>query len=221
MEKFFVCFCYLWSLLAIPAGLFTLWSAVDQIHVAHRMSHWWPVQATLIDAGVYEYEDNGAVDDNGRSVVTYEAYADYSYKFYGVRYTGNRVGVASGSDNIGDYQQQLGARLRSAMERDETITVWVDPNDPSQSIIDRHVRLGVIVFLLFGGLLFSGVGLTILVCLNAAQRKGVITFGEPTGAGTNQYELPVSEEYPLLLPTKSQAYAREALDKLRHSKRPQ
>lgn len=122
---------------------------------AAQMKHWEPVQATLQRAG---YERHSGDDAD-----TYEAYAQYTYDFGGQLYTGTRVAISGGADNIGDYQTNLGNRLSQAMSRGDTVTVFVNPDDPSAAIIDRSLRWGMIGFKSIFLFVFGGVGLGLII----------------------------------------------------------
>ncbi len=148
------------SLFALPfagVGAWMLWSIGSTLHDAWQMRDWVQVEATLYSGG---YETRSGDDSD-----TYEAYAEYGYEFQLQKYTGNRVGIASGGDNIGDYQQDIGRNLQAAHARGETILVYVDPQDPSQSIIDRGVRWGLMGFKSIFVIVFGGVGFGLLIAV--------------------------------------------------------
>lgn len=122
---------------------------------ARQMGQWVPVQGRLLRAG---YKTNSGDDSD-----TYEAYADYSYEFGGRQYRNDRVGIAGGADNIGDYQQDMGRYLSGLQSRDGTIVVYVDPDEPAKAILDRSIRWGLIGFKSIFLLTFGGVGLGLLI----------------------------------------------------------
>ncbi len=145
------------TLFALPfagVGVWMLWSIGSTMHDAWQMRGWVQVEATLIKAG---YETRSGDDSE-----TYEAYAEYRYRFQLQEYAGNRVGINSGADNIGDYQQDIGRTLRAAKARGEKIVVFVDPDEPSASIVDPSVRWGLAGFKLIFVIVFGGVGFGLL-----------------------------------------------------------
>ena len=153
------------TLIALPFlgfGVWLGWAIGSTFHDAWQMRSWQPAPATLMSAG---YTTSRGETD------TWEAYAEYTYEFDGQIYVGNRVAIGSGSDNIGDYQRDMGNRLSGAMSRGESITVWVDPDNPQDSIIDRDIRWGLVAFRLIGAIVFGGVGLWLLVAAFLAPRK--------------------------------------------------
>ena len=146
------------TLFALPffgVGVWMLWSVGSTINDAWQMQRWEQVEARLITAG---YETRSGEDSD-----TYLAYARYSYTLRGTTYTGDRVTIASGADNIGDYQQDMGNALSAALARGETITVYVDPAEPWESIVDPSVRWGLLGFKAIFLFVFGGVGLGLLI----------------------------------------------------------
>jgi hypothetical protein len=146
------------TLFALPfaaVGVWMGWSIGSTLHDAWQMRDWVQVEAELL-AGGYETRSGDESD-------TYEAYAEYRYHYAGRVYKGDRVSTASGADNIGDYQQDIGRHLGAAHSRGERIRVYVDPGHPSQSIIDRGVRWGLVGFKLVFVIVFGGLGFGLLI----------------------------------------------------------
>ena len=148
-------FLFLFGLPFFGVGAWMAWSIGSTFHDAARMKHWVPVEAKLLEAGYHTH--------SGEDSDTYEAYARYSYDYRGRTWTGSRVTLGSGGDNIGDYQQETGGRLAAALSRGETITVHVDPEAPQHSIIDRDIRWGMIGFKSIFVIVFGGVGLGLMI----------------------------------------------------------
>ncbi|MBT8098320.1 MAG: DUF3592 domain-containing protein, partial [Gammaproteobacteria bacterium] len=154
------------TLFALPffgVGVWMLWSISSTLYDAQQMQDWVPVQAELLSAG---YETSSGDDAD-----TYRAYADYRYVYDGVRYTGSRVSISRGGDNIGDYQRDLGNRLANARARNAAITVYVSPDEPAESIVDRTVRWGLLGFKSIFVFVFGGVGLGLLIFTWRAPRE--------------------------------------------------
>ena len=154
------------TLFALPffgVGVWMAWSIGSNLHDAWQMRGWEAVPARLIAAG---YETHTGDDSD-----TYEAYASYSFEYRGRSYTGDRVAIAGGADNIGDYQADLGNRLSSLLARGEPVTAWVNPEAPWESVIDRHLRWGLIGFKSIFLFVFGGVGLGLLIYTWVAQKE--------------------------------------------------
>ena len=130
---------------------------------AWQMKQWEAVQGTLLRGG---YETHSGGDSN-----TYEAHADYTYEFGGQQYTNDRVAIASGADNIGGYQQDMGRYLSGARSRRESIFVYVNPDNPSEAIIDRSLRWRLIGFKSIFLFVFGGVGLGLIVYVFRAAKE--------------------------------------------------
>lgn len=153
------------SLFALPffgVGVWMLWSVSNTFYESWDMQQWAQVEARLITAG---YETHTGDDSD-----TYKAYARYSYSYGGGLYTGDRVTIAGGGDNIGDYQTDMGSALSAKLARGQPVTVWVNPDQPSQSIIDPGIRWGLIGFKSIFLFVFGGVGLGLLVFIWRAPK---------------------------------------------------
>jgi hypothetical protein len=153
-------------LFALPffgVGVWMAYSVSSTFYEAWQMKQWVPVTATLTRAG---YESK-----RGDNSYTYEAYADYSYQYEGIAYSNDRVAIAGGADNIGDFQQVLGDRLSAAMSRGDGIVIYVNPGKPEEAIVDRSVRWGLIGFksiFVFG---FGGIGLGLIYFSLRAKKE--------------------------------------------------
>ncbi len=154
------------SIFALPffgTGVWMLWSVSNVFIDAFEMQDWVQVEARLLSGGYTSHR--------GDDSYTYEAYARYTYDVQGQTFVADRVGLSSGSDNIGSYQQQIGNNLGGAHSRGESILVYVNPNDPSQAIIDRGVRWGMVGFKSIFLFVFGGVGLGLLIFTWRAPRE--------------------------------------------------
>ena len=146
------------ALFALPFagfGSFMLYSVGSNLADAWEMRSWQPVEGRLSSGG-YETRSGDESD-------TYAAYASYEYRWMSQLYTNDRVSIASGADNIGSYQQDLGRELSRALAAGGTVTVWLDPEAPQDSILDRRVRWGLVAFKSVFVLVFGGVGFGLLI----------------------------------------------------------
>ena len=141
------------SLFALPflgIGGWMAYAICSDLWQAQQMDGWLPTEAALLRAG---YETHSGEDSD-----TYSTYAEYSYAVADRTYRNDRVSIAGGADNIGDYQQAIGRRLADALQRNETITIYVNPANPSDSVIDRELRWGLLGFKSIFLLVFGGIG---------------------------------------------------------------
>lgn len=153
-------------LFALPfsgVGVWMFWSIGNGFADAWRMQSWQPTEARLIQAG---YNTHSGDDSN-----TYEAYATYTYQLLGQQFTNHRVAIAGGADNIGDYQRDTGRALGATLSRGETITVYVDPDNPRNAVIDRKLRWGLIGFKSIFLFVFGGSGLGLIIWAFRAPRQ--------------------------------------------------
>ena len=131
-------FLIIFALPFFGVGVWMLYSVSSNMIDAWRMQGWEVAEAALSQGG---YETHSGDDSD-----TYKAYARYSYQFRGSAYTNNRVSIAGGADNVGDYQATLGRRLGTALSRGDSIEIYVNPDDPQDSVIDRKLRWGMVGF---------------------------------------------------------------------------
>lgn len=141
------------ALFALPffgVGVWMGGSIGSAVYDTVRMNDWVQVEAQLLDGGYTRH--------NGDDADTFEAYASYTYVVGGVSYGGDRVSVSGGSDNIGDYQRDIGRELSSALSNGNNIMVWVNPDDPAEAVIDRGIRWELMGFKSIFLLVFGGFG---------------------------------------------------------------
>ncbi len=146
------------TLFALPffsVGVWMLWAVSSAFYQSWQMQDWVQVEATVSRGGYETYSG----DDSD----SYEAYADYSYSYGGQRYSGYRVSLGGGGDNIGEYQRDTGRHLQNAASSGATIVIYVKPDDPRESIIDRELRWGLLGFKAIFIFVFGGVGLGLLI----------------------------------------------------------
>lgn len=94
-------------------------SVIPTLYDWSRMRSWVQVDARLLEARLESH--------TGDDSTTYNARAVYTYSLAGQSYRNDRVAINSGSDNIGDFQQQLGRRLEAVYAREQLLPVWVNP----------------------------------------------------------------------------------------------
>ena len=108
------------------------------------------------------------VDSYSRGSVTYH------YAFNGREYKGDRMGPdpLGGTDNLDSWHADMAARLGEARDSKTPVTVWVNPDNPAESMVDRNVRWKLAVFMLPFALGFGGVGVGALYMLVRTLVKG-------------------------------------------------
>lgn len=129
---------------------FLLFSVIPTLHDAWRMASWPETQGTLLQAQL--------TANHSSKSTTYDVSAEYRYEVAGRSYRGNRVAIGSGGDNIGDFQQTLGNRLETALQNEQPVSVWYDPDNPGDAVLDRSPRWGLLGFKMIFVIAFGGAG---------------------------------------------------------------
>ena len=141
------------------AGGFIAFETAVPTYVAWtEMKGWNNTQAKILAAG-------GA--DNG---VT----ATYQYEVAGNRYRGDRVYLASFKDNIGSYHIDMQRYLAEKRRTGRPVTIWFDPANPADSVIDRDMRWGLFALMTVFCSVFIVIGLVVAI----ASLKGKTTTKE-------------------------------------------
>jgi hypothetical protein len=110
-------------------------------------------------------------DRGGKGGGTFRVVADYQYEFANRQFAGNRVWFGTGSDNVGNFHQRVFDELKDHLAQGRPFRCFVDPNDPSSSVLYRDVRIEMLMFESVFALLFGGVGVGGLYGLIHVVRK--------------------------------------------------
>ena len=94
----------------------------------------------------------------------------YRYTMDGKSYTGDRLGsnVIGGTDNVDSWHEDMDSMLTAARSEGKPITVFVNPDDPAQSMVDNTIRWKLLVFFVPFALAFGGVGVGALFMMYKA-----------------------------------------------------
>jgi Protein of unknown function (DUF3592) len=109
-------------------------SLIDRL----SMQNWQPAQAQILT--------NKLERHHGDDTTTYKAIANYRFTFQGVSYQGDRVSLHTSADNFGSYHEDKNRELGFARSQNKNIRVWVNPDNPYDSVIDRDIRWFMIIF---------------------------------------------------------------------------
>lgn len=131
-------FLILFGLPFFAVALFFLFRISVGFYDHLRMASWYQTQGMLLSAQLHSH-----TSDNNTS---YSATAEYRYSVNGLDYSGERVAIVGGSDNIGDFQEQLGNRLELLYRNHQPVTVFYDPADPGDAILNRDIRWSMVGF---------------------------------------------------------------------------
>ncbi|MGL5018018.1 MAG: DUF3592 domain-containing protein [Luteolibacter sp.] len=118
---------------------------------------------------------------------TREALATYRYEFGGRAYQGDEVSLYGGSDNVGDFQEEahreLSNHAKCASSSRRPFRCYVNPENPSESVIYRTLRWQMQAFMAIFALTFPAVG-------------AVPVFAGLWGTRVIRKEAALSEKYP-------------------------
>ncbi len=105
--------------------------------------------------------------------------ARYRYEYDGATYQSERVYVTAFNDNIGSYHAELLGRLKSHERANEPVRVWVNPQDPTQAVIDRDMRWGLFALMTGFCSVFILIGLVVMFAGSRPSGKQS-TSGRPS-----------------------------------------
>lgn len=142
-------------------GIF-LWGLVS-IYDAFQARNWQPVEATITHVE--------QVISRGDDSTSYGVRGSFNYEYQGKRYTSNKLNFYTGTDNIGDYQQDFYRELQQVKNSQRTVTAYVNPENPNEAVIDKRIRWGMLGFQSIFLLVFGGVGLGIIIAGRYASKK--------------------------------------------------
>lgn len=149
----------IWSQLALMlAALLLLFTALGLLFFSvgptvydwSRMRSWQPVSAHVEFAQLHQ----GATARGGSY---YQTLVRHRYSVDGLAYTGKRAVVDPSGDGGGRFHQRLAERLQAAQRTGTPVQVWVNPENPAESVVDRSLRLGPLLWDL-GMVVFAGGG---------------------------------------------------------------
>jgi hypothetical protein len=153
-------------LFALPfalAGLFVGSLAIRSLATWYEARAWVSTPAHILQTDLEVHQ--------GSDSTTYEVTALYEYEWRGQVYSSDRVGLSSGSDNIGSFHQDRHAELTRFHSNGEPFRCFVDPDDPQQSLLYREMRWGLFALMGVFALLFTGAGLGIIAAGFWGKRK--------------------------------------------------
>ncbi len=141
------------TLLAFPmliGGIAVLRMGIDAYTTWRAMQTWQEVPAHIEEVKLNEFDSDG---DGGP---IYSVDACYTYHWEGREYMGNRVSIHKSKDNHASFYPRIYKELDEHRMREQAFRCYVDPMDPTQSILYRDLRRGIVAAEFFGGVLFLG-----------------------------------------------------------------
>lgn len=138
---------------AVGLGFLVL-QIIPSLLESQKMRNWVATEARVISAKLHE--------NRSEDSTTYRVEGRYRYEWQGRQYTGNRIGIHGGSDNIGSYHSKQYAKLQTALSAGKPIVVYVNPEAPNEAIVDRNVRMEMLMFGSLFVVCFGGIGVAII-----------------------------------------------------------
>lgn len=136
-------------------GVVMTWLTVSTITTWQSMQSWEEVPAEIVAVDLEVNSD----DDS----TTYRCTAQYAYEYNGQSYTSTRVAIGSGSDNIGSFHQDAYNELVQFRDSGQPFRCFVNPSQPSESVLYRDLRWGMLLFYAIFIVTFGGVGFGLVI----------------------------------------------------------
>lgn len=146
-----------------------------------RIQGWEQTPCRIITVDLEANEDSDGV-------TTHKVSATYEYLHQGRRFTGNRVSIYEGSDNIGSFQRRAyreleSHRLSSESSAVPTFQCYVNPNDPRESVLYHILRWEMQCFMAIFALTFPAVGTGLvvggLISMRLKKREDALAAAHP------------------------------------------
>ena len=153
----------LFALAFAGPGIFLILWTIQTLWYWNAIQSWVETPCDILEAELKESTDGDGT--------TYQAYARYQYQWAGQKYISEQVSIHSGQDNLGDYQRNKADELIRWQQHNEPFRCFVNPDNPNQAILYRDFRFEVFLLKTAIGLLFSGVGIGILIAAYLGYRQ--------------------------------------------------
>jgi hypothetical protein len=139
-----------------------------QLYQGWDAKRWVQVPAEVVDARL-----GTAAQARTRSVFL-RVHARYTYRFEGRSYEGHAVNFLDRWDTS-EWQTRHFEAMRTAQDTHRPIAVWVDPSNPSRSVVDRDVRAAALLIDLVLATMAGAVSLFCLWWAAPPRRRARIT----------------------------------------------
>jgi hypothetical protein len=147
----------LFAVVGVSMGVFAAGTIITHL----QARQWHEVPARIVRAELKTHF--------GRST-SYEATAEYVYFYQGRQYTSTRVGLQSGGDSLGSFQQDAYRRLSEHQKSGKPFPCYVNPQRPDEAILLRELRWEMLTFQTFLALVFGGIGFGLAAAALTAGR---------------------------------------------------
>jgi hypothetical protein len=145
-------------LFALPFAAVGVWMGswlCSELFAHWRMQSWEETPAKIVWTKLES-------DSDSEGGVSYRATAEYTYRYQGEQYTGHRIGVHGGSDNVGSFQSDAHRQLTEHRKSHRPFHCYVNPEEPSEAVIFRDLRWEMILFRAIFAVVFGAAGFGML-----------------------------------------------------------
>ncbi|HOF39568.1 MAG TPA: DUF3592 domain-containing protein [Candidatus Hydrogenedentes bacterium] len=153
----------LFALPFIGVALFMGYLAATTVMAWHDMRHWEEVPAFILEARLETSHDSDGS--------TYRATARYRYTYGGQEYTSERVAIATTSDNLGSFQQNIWRELAQYEGSETPFRCYVNPQKPSEAVLYRQLRPEMLLLYSVFVLMFGGAGVGMIAAALHGHRR--------------------------------------------------
>ena len=123
------------ALFALPFAAIGVWSGIEagrEIAAYRRMQGWQETPAKILQTEL-------KTDCDGEGCTNWVT-AEYAYTYQGRQYTGHRVSMHGGSDNVGSFQEDAYRQLREHKISGRPFRCYVNPERPAEAPLPRPAR---------------------------------------------------------------------------------
>lgn len=98
----------------------------------------------------------------------------YAYEWQGKQYTGDRAGtfVLGGNSDIDDFDDRMEAAIAAAQQEEKPLMVYVNPENPAESMVDNVIRWKLLALCLPFAVGFGGGGLAAFFLIGRSALPG-------------------------------------------------
>ncbi|MBT8140947.1 MAG: DUF3592 domain-containing protein [Gammaproteobacteria bacterium] len=155
----------IFGLVFLIAGLAVGFFALKNLAASLQASSWVETPAQVVSADLKV--------NHGDDSTTYKATGSFRYQFNGKTYTSGKLYFGFGSDNVGSFHQDLVNDMRRSQSRQQSMSAWVNPDNPSEAVLIKDVRWGLFGLMMLFPLLFGGVGAGIMWIAKRGKKKAL------------------------------------------------
>lgn len=148
-------------------------TVVTPVIDAWSSRNWVATEGQVINSSVDRtwVNNSSTSSTTNRGTFVYKVSASYQYTYAGNSYYGSRIGLMDVSDAIPAWHQNWHTYLQRAKSKKTPITVYVNPDNPYESLLDRGIRWTRMVGNILIAALFVSIGLFIMYSMISFKPK--------------------------------------------------